>query len=322
MRLGIVGVRGLVGNTLLRVLEERRFPVSELIAAGSSPGTIPWKNEEIPIVTMKQLAERTPEMVFICAGTDISREWAWQLVKMGSIVIDNSSTWRLDERVPLVVPQVNPHALKNHRGLIANPNCSTIQLATVVAPLYRRFGLERVLVSTYQSVSGSGREALAQLDEELAGKTTPTRYYPFPIAGNLIPQCDQFDHLHYTREEWKIINETRKILEAPHLAISATAVRVPVRVGHCESVWVQLSIKARREEILNTLKEAAGIHLLPDHSYPMPLFVEGKDEVFVGRVRHDPTHPRAWWLWCVADNLRRGAATNAIEIAELLIRGV
>jgi len=328
MRIGVVGVTGLVGTTLLTVLEERKFPVSEIVGAASEASAdrhFAFRGEKHPVVSVEALLQREPDLVFFCAGAEESKFWIPQFVERKIWVIDNSSAWRMEEKVPLIVPEVNASLCQNYYGyLIANPNCSTIQLVCVLAPLHKKYHLEKVVVSTYQAVTGSGKKAVNQLFHERENLTPPESAYPYPIDLNCIPQCDVFVQNGYTREEWKIMMETRKILNLPLLNITATAVRVPVIGGHSESVWVAFEKHpASIEEIRSLLRQAPGVQVIDDpenNQYPMPLTVNGKDQVFVGRIRYDLFQPNAIHLWIVADNLRKGAATNAVQIAEWLVQ--
>ncbi len=329
-KVGIVGATGVVGRTILRVLEERSFPVAEmkLLASGRSEGTkLSFRGEEITVLETRRDNLRGMDLVFFAAGTDISSEFAPVAVEKGAVVIDKSNAFRMDPEVPLVVPEVNEEALAGHEGLIASPNCSTIQLVVAVAPLHRAAGLRTVIVSTYQSVSGAGAEALSELDEEsrasLEGRKHHRKVFTHPIAFNLIPAIDSFDDLGFTAEEMKLVRETRKILSHPTLAITATAVRVPVRVGHSEAVTVELETRVTPEQARRILAQAPGVVVADDPSrdlYPLPVAVEGKDEVYVGRIREGLVGERWLNLWVVADNLRKGAATNAVQIAEALAR--
>ncbi len=323
MRIGIVGVTGLVGRTFLSALPLYGWDRAEVYGAASAKSVgqrIPFRTGELVVESIESLLERELDIVFFSAGASISREWAPRFAEKGRWVIDNSSAWRLEPGVPLIIPEVNPHHLNGSR-LISNPNCSTIQLLVVLGPLERAFGLEQVLVSTYQAVTGTGQKAVAQLLAERQGQTVPEAPYPHLIDLNCIPQCDVFEEEGYTREEWKIVRESRKILDSPDLAISATAVRVPVLGGHSESVYLTLKKPASLEEVRAVLQEAPGVLLQDEPAervYPMPRYVEGQDQVYVGRIRRDPFRPRSFWLWIVADNLRKGAATNALQIARLL----
>jgi aspartate-semialdehyde dehydrogenase len=274
------------------------------------------------VESVEALLERPLDIVFFSAGAQVSRACAPRFAEKGAWVIDNSSAWRLEPGIPLIIPEVNPHHLNDSR-LIANPNCSTIQLLVALAPLDRAFGLERVTVATYQAVTGTGQKAVAQLMAERQGETPAELAYPHPIDLNCIPHCDVFEEEGYTREEWKIVRESRKILGRPDLAISATAVRVPVLGGHSEAVSVTLRTPASLIEVRKVLSEAPGLYIEDEpleKRYPMPRYAGGQDGVYVGRIRRDLSHERAFWLWIVADNLRKGAATNALQIAQLLTR--
>ncbi len=324
LRIGIVGVTGLVGRTFLQALPVYGFGEAEVYGAASPRSVgqrVPFREGELRVEPIESLLERPVEVVFVSAGAAVSREWAPRFVERGALVIDNSSAWRLEPDVPLVVPEVNLHHIGSSR-LIANPNCSTIQLVVVLAPLVRTFGVERVVVSTYQAVTGTGQKAVEQLLAEREGRSVANPAYPHPIDLNCLPQCDVFTEQGYTREEWKIIRESRKILDLPELAITATAVRVPVLGGHSESVNVTLARPASLEEVRSVLQEAPGVILQDEperHFYPMPRYVGGQNEVFVGRLRPDTSHPRGFNLWIVADNLRKGAATNALQIAQHVV---
>lgn len=325
MRIGIIGVTGLVGRTFLQALPFYGFGEAEVYGAASSHSIgkrIPFRTGELVVEPIEALLEKKLDFVFFSAGAAVSREWAPRFVERGIRVIDNSSAWRMEPAVPLIVPEVNPHAIGDAH-LIANPNCSTIQLVVVLAPLARAFGIERVIVSTYQAVTGTGQRAVDQLMAEREGRSPEKPAYPHPIDLNCLPQCDIFDAEGYTKEEWKIIRESRKILEMPELAITATAVRVPVLGGHSESVNIILGREVPLQDIRAVLSEAPGIILQDEperHFYPMPRFVGGQNEVFVGRLRRDTSHPRGINLWIVADNLRKGAATNALQIARHVAR--
>ena len=325
MNIGIVGVTGLVGRTFLSALPLYGFDRATVYGAASAKSVgqrIPFRDGELVVESIERLLERELDIVFFSAGAAVSREWAPRFAEKGAWVIDNSSAWRLEPGVPLIIPEVNPHHLNGSR-LIANPNCSTIQLLVALAPLERAFGLAQVLVSTYQAVTGTGQKAVAQLMAERQGEKVSEPAYPYPIDLNCLPQCDVFEEEGYTREEWKIVRESRKILDRPDLAISATAVRVPVLGGHSESVYVTLQKPASLEEVRHLLAEAPGVILQDEpasRTYPMPRYVGGQDQVYVGRLRRDPSNPRSFWLWIVADNLRKGAATNALQIAQLLLQ--
>lgn len=312
----VVGATGLVGETVLRVLEERAFPVGALRALGSarSAGTrVRFRGREHEVAEAGPEALRGADLVFFAATGELSRTLARAAVEAGALVIDKSSTWRLDPEVPLVVPEINAHALASQRGLVACPNCTTIGLVMALEPLRRAAGLVHVAVTTLQAASGAGREAL----EELAG--TPRGVFPRPLAGNVLPQCDRFLEAGTTAEEQKLRDETRKILGLPALALTSTCVRVPVAVGHSAAVLVETERVLAPEEALAALGAFPGVRVHTGDDYPTPLEVAGRDEVHVGRVRRDPTHARRLWLWCVLDNLRKGAATNAVQIAEALL---
>lgn len=321
MQVGIVGVTGLVGRTFLQALPLYGFDQAQVYGAASERSAgqrMPFRTGELVVEPIEKLLERKLEVVFFSAGAAVSRAWAPRFVQKGALVIDNSSAWRLEPEVPLVVPEVNPHTIGSAR-LIANPNCSTIQLVVLLAPLAKTFGLERVVVSTYQAVTGTGQKAVDRLLAEREGRFTGPSPYPHPIDLNCLPQCDVFEEEGYTKEEWKIIRESRKILELPDLAITATAVRVPVLGGHSESVNVVLGRQVSLDEVKSVLAQAPGLLIQDDPAislYPMPRYVGGQDGVFVGRIRRDTSHPRGFNFWVVADNLRKGAATNALQIAQ------
>ncbi len=322
MRLAVVGATGAVGRTMLQLLRERDFPAAELVlfASARSAGTV------IDGRTVQLLDESADldgfDIALFSAGATTSRTWAPKFAQRGAAVIDNSSAFRRDPEVPLVVSEVNPHALKGHNGLIANPNCSTMQLMVALAPIHRAVGIERLIVSTYQSVSGTGQKALAELDDQiragLAGDPPPQpNIYPDLIGFNVIGAAGSFpDGDDHTDEERKMMFETRKILEDEEIGIAVTCARVPVRVGHSESVNLQTREPITPEEVRELLGRAPGLIL---EDVPGPLRAEGRDEVFVGRIRRDESHPRALSMWVVSDNLRKGAATNAVQIAELLV---
>ncbi len=309
---------------MLKVLEERGFPVTELLpvaTAKSVGGTITFKGKEVVIIGMDEAIARRPDLALFSAGGGTSLEWAPRFAEVGCTVIDNSSAWRMEPDKQLVVPEVNGHLLTANDRIIANPNCSTIQLVVALAPLHTALGVERVVVSTYQAVTGTGMKAVQQLENERMG-IDGEMAYPFPIDRNVIPRCDVFTDNGYTKEEMKLVNETKKILD-PAIRVTATAVRVPVTGGHSESVNIQFAREFELEAVRDLLRTAPGVLLLDDpahDSYPMPIIAQGRDEVFVGRLRRDETQPRTLNLWIVADNLRKGAATNAVQIAESLVR--
>ena len=315
----------MVGRVMLQLLEERNFPIDELIPVASERSVgkkVQFKGKEIEIVSMSTAINAAPDIALFSAGGDTSKEFAPQFVEAGSVVIDNSSAWRMDERFKLVVPEVNGDVLDAKDRLIANPNCSTIQLVMAIAPLNRKYGIERMIISTYQSMTGTGVKAVEQYMGEKEGKEVEMAY-PYPIYQNCIPQCDVFEENDYTKEEMKLLRESRKILSEPELRVNATAVRVPVVGGHSESVNISFENDFDVEEVKEILRATPGVTVKDDPNnleYPMPLDAHQKDDVFVGRIRRDESAPKSLNLWIVSDNLRKGAATNAIQIAELLVQ--
>ncbi len=324
MKVAVVGATGLVGGVMLKVLEERRFPVDELlpVASAKSVGaTVRFGGKEVPVIGMEEAIARRPDIALFSAGGATSLEWAPRFAEVGCTVIDNSSAWRMMPDKKLIVPEINGHLLAPDDRIIANPNCSTIQLVMALAPLHRAYTARRVVVSTYQSVTGTGMKAVKQMDDERAGNAGE-KAYPFPIDRNVIPRCDVFLDNGYTKEEMKVVQETHKILD-PAIRVTCTAVRVPVTGGHSEAVNVEFARDFTLDEVRRLLREAPGVLLLDDPAkdeYPMPLLANGRDEVLVGRLRRDESQPNTLNLWVVADNLRKGAATNAVQIAELLVR--
>lgn len=323
MRVAVCGATGLVGGVMLKTLEERRFPVDELLAVASdrSAGkTVRFRGKEVPVITMEAAVLARPDLALFSAGGTTSLEWAPRFAGVGCTVIDNSSAWRMHPDKKLVVPEINGHVLTAADRIIANPNCSTIQMVMALAPLHRAWTVKRVVVSTYQSVTGTGQKAVAQMENERNGEQGEMAY-PFPIDRNVIPRCDVFAENGYTKEEMKLVNETKKILD-PAINVTATAVRVPVTGGHSEAVNVEFINEFDLEEARTLLRNAPGILLQDDPGadlYPMPMNANGRDEVLVGRLRRDGSQPRTLNMWVVADNLRKGAATNAVQIAELLV---
>ncbi|MBK6776957.1 MAG: aspartate-semialdehyde dehydrogenase [Flavobacteriales bacterium] len=323
MKVAVVGATGLVGGVMLKVLEERNFPVGELlpVASDKSEGmTVRFRGKDHKVVTMAQAIAAAPDLALFSAGGSTSLEWAPRFAEVGATVIDNSSAWRMHADKKLVVPEINGHLLTADDKIIANPNCSTIQMVLALAPLHKAYGVQRVVVSTYQSVTGTGMKAVQQMENERNGKEGE-RAYPFTIDRNVLPRCDVFTDNGYTKEEMKLVHETKKILD-PVIRVTATAVRVPVTGGHSESVNVEFSKEFDIDVVRQLLNEASGIILLDDPAkdeYPMPLIANGRDEVFVGRLRRDESQPCTLNMWIVADNLRKGAATNAVQIAELLV---
>ncbi|MCX6270694.1 MAG: aspartate-semialdehyde dehydrogenase [Bacteroidetes bacterium] len=324
MNVAIVGATGLVGGVMIKVLEERNFPVGRLIPVASERSVgkeVRFKDQSFSVIGLEEAVSLKPDVALFSAGGATSLAWAPRFAEAGTTVIDNSSAWRKEPGVPLVVPEVNAHILKKTDKIIANPNCSTIPLVVVLNTLHQRYILKRVVVSTYQSVTGSGMKGVKQLTEERAGKTSPL-FYPYPIDLNIIPQGGAFTENGYTLEEIKLMDESRKILGIPDLRITGTVVRVPVLGGHSESVNIELEKDFVLEEVCSMLAATPGVILQNDHSkqeYPMPLYAGGKDEVFVGRIRRDDSLPAGLNLWLVSDNLRKGAATNAVQIAGYLL---
>lgn len=319
MKVAVVGATGLVGREMLKVLDEFSFPVSEFIpvaSVASAGKKLAFRGKEYALYRMEEALAKKPDLALFSAGGSVSKEFAPKFVEIGCTVVDNSSAWRMEPGIALVVPEINLHTAK--RGaLIANPNCSTIQMVLALAPLHKAFSIKRVVVSTYQSVSGTGKNAVQQLRDERAGISGP-KVYPHTIDLNCIPQCDVFMENGYTKEEMKMLNETRKILGDESIQLTSTTVRVPVTGGHSESVNVEFNKPFEIAEVIRLLENSAGIVVMddPTHSvYPTPLFAQGKNEVFVGRIRRDSSIMNGLNLWIVADNLRKGAATNAVQIA-------
>jgi aspartate-semialdehyde dehydrogenase len=315
-----------VGRTFLKVLEEREFPVDELYlyASEKSEGTeLIFRGEKFKVRALnKETSFKGIDIALFSAGSSISKEYAPRFVKDGAVVIDNSSAWRLDPDVPLVVPEVNPEDVENHKGIIANPNCSTIQMVVALKPIYDAVGISAIVVATYQSVSGAGAKAIRELEEQTRawcrGEQMEVKNLPRRIAFNVIPQIDVFTENGYTKEEMKMVNETRKIMHDPNIKVSATTVRVPVFYGHSEAISVKLNRPLEPESAMELLRKAKGV-VLVEEGYPTPIDVAGRDEVFVGRIRKDLVFEPGLSMWVVADNIRKGAATNAVQIAELLI---
>ncbi|MEY4927417.1 MAG: hypothetical protein RI894_1853 [Bacteroidota bacterium] len=325
MKLAIVGVTGLVGTTLLRVLEERKFPITEFLAVASAKSvgkTIDFAGKSYPIIGLETAVEMRPDIAIFSAGGTVSLEWAERFAAAGTTVIDNSSAWRMNPSKKLVVSEVNADKLTPADKIIANPNCTTMQLLVAIAPLHRRYGIERLVVSTYQSITGTGVKAVTQYQQEKEGADDVDRVYPHQIFANVIPQCDSFTENGYTKEEMKVVNETRKILGDDSLRITCTAVRVPVWGGHSESVNITFREDYDINDVYALLRNTEGLTVQDDPAnsiYPMPLDAYGKDGVFVGRIRRDESAEKSLNLWVVADNLRKGAATNTVQIAEYLV---
>ncbi len=325
MKVAVVGATGLVGQIMLKVLEERGFPVTTLmpVASESSVGkTVRFRGTDHTVISLDQAVAEQPDIALFSAGGSVSKEWAPKFAAVGTTVIDNSSAWRMTEGVPLIVPEVNGHVLKPEDRIIANPNCSTIQMVVALNPLHKHFGIRRIIVSTYQAVTGTGMKAVKQYKDEVKGETPEAMVYPYPIFANCLPHCDVFMDNDYTREEMKLVHETRKIMGVADMPVTATAVRVPVLGGHSEAVNVELASDTNVKEIRDILSDAPGVKLYDDpatNKYPMPILAEGRDAVWVGRIRKDESRDRCFNLFIVADNLRKGAATNAVQIAEYLV---
>lgn len=324
MKVAIIGATGLVGSVLLKILKERKFPLTKLIlvASKSSIGKkINFNRKAYEIVSLDTALKLKPNIVLFSAGSDVSIEWAPKFKLIGSTVIDNSSAWRMDSSKKLIVPEINAHLLSKKDKIIANPNCSTIQLVIALSELHNKFNIKRLVISTYQSVTGTGVKAINQLESETIGKESE-KAYPYKIYKNAIPHCDIFEKNGYTKEEMKLVNETKKILSDDSISITATAVRIPVMGGHSEAVNVEFSNPFEVSDVLKILKNTSGVTIQDDVKqslYPMPLTSQGKDDVFVGRIRRDYSKENALNLWVVSDNLRKGAALNAVQIAEYLI---
>lgn len=328
MRVAVIGATGLVGRKMIEVLLERNFPVSQLIPAASESSAgkeILFKGEIVRVVTLKQALSLRPQIALFSAGASVSQEWAPKFAAAGCKVIDNSSFWRMDPSVKLIVPEVNGSILDANDMIIANPNCSTIQMVVALNMLHKKYTLKRIVVCTYQSVTGSGQRGIAQLGRERESKPQGSAVpaYKYPIDKNVIPQIDSFLENGYTKEEMKMTNETQKIFGNESIGVTATTVRVPVEGGHSESVNATFERSFNMEEVFETIRNSPGVILEDDTKnqvYPMPLFAYGRDEVFVGRVRKDFSAENGINLWIVADNLRKGAATNAVQIAEQLTK--
>jgi aspartate-semialdehyde dehydrogenase len=323
MRVAVVGATGMVGTVMLQVLREQAFPITELfpVASEKSIGsTLDFGGLIYPVIGLQEALDKQPDIAIFSAGGAISLEWAPKFAEVGTVVIDNSSAWRMDPTKKLIVPEINGHLLSLSDKIIANPNCSTIQLVMVLAPLHKKYAIKRVVISTYQSITGTGVKAVQQMENErngLAGEMA----YKYPIDKNCIPQCDDFMDNGYTKEEMKLSNETKKILD-PAIKLTATAVRVPVVGGHSEAVNIAFENDFDLAEVRKLLHDTPGVVLKDDtetFSYPMPKYAEGKDDVFVGRIRRDESQENTLNLWIVADNLRKGAATNAVQIAQLIV---
>ncbi len=323
MKIAIVGVTGLVGREILKVLEERNVPVAQLLPVASSKSVgknINFNKKHYKVISVEDAIGRKPDIAIFSAGTAVSLKWAPEFANVGTKVIDNSSAWRMDEKIPLIVPEINGTILVSDDNIIANPNCSTIQLVMALSPLHKKYSVKRLIISTYQAVSGSGIKAVNQLQDERAGKTA-TKAYPHKIDMNVIPHAGDFNNDGYTTEEMKLINETNKILQA-NISITATAVRVPVVFSHSEAVNIEFINDFNIAEVRRILGNMPGVVVvdLPEvNMYPMPILSVGKDDVLVGRIRRDNSLSNSLNMWIVADNIRKGAATNAVQIAQYLI---
>ena len=324
MKLAVVGATGMVGEVMLKVLAERGFPFTELIPVASERSVgkqVLCGERSYEVVGLETAVALQPDLALFSAGGDTSLAWAPKFADKGTVVIDNSSAWRMHPDKKLIIPEINADQLNADDKIIANPNCSTIQMLMALAPLKEKYGLERVVVSTYQSITGTGVKAVQQLENEFSGKKGEMAY-PYPIHKNALPHCDVFTENGYTKEEMKLVHETRKILDDDAIGVSATAIRIPVVGGHSESINVKLKNSFEVEEVRQLLNESDGVVVQDNpttNTYPMPIYAEGKDEVFVGRIRRDFSQKNTLNLWVVSDNLRKGAATNTIQIAEYLL---
>ena len=324
MKVAVVGATGMVGNIMLKVLAERNFPVTELLLVASERSVgkkIDYQGENYSVIGLKEAVELKPDIAIFSAGGGTSLEWAPKFAEVGTTVIDNSSAWRMNPNNKLIVPEINASELTKDDKIIANPNCSTIQLVMALAPLHKKYKIKRLVVSTYQSVTGTGVNAVKQLENEYKGIKGDMAYH-YPIHKNAIPHCDVFEDNGYTKEEMKLVREPQKILNDKTIAITATAVRIPVVGGHSESVNIEFENEFDIAEMRKLLNQTPGVTIqdnLDTNTYPMPIYAEGKNDVFVGRIRRDESQPNTVNMWIVSDNLRKGAATNAIQIAEYLI---
>ncbi len=324
MKIAVVGATGMVGQTMIKILEERNFPVTELIPAASERSVgkeITFKGKQVKVVSVMDAVKAKPVFAIFSAGGSTSKEWAPVFAENGIVVIDNSSTWRMYDEIPLVVPEINSHVIKKGDRIIANPNCSTTQMVMALAPLHRKYKIKRLVIATYQSVTGTGVKAVQQMMDERAGIEGPMAY-PYPIDMNCFPHGGSFQEDGYTTEEQKLVDETRKILEDPSIMVTATAVRIPVVGGHSEAVNVEFEKEFDIDEVRSLIAGFPGNVVQDDPSkneYPMPKYSHNKDQVFVGRIRRDFSREKSLNLWVVADNIRKGAATNAIQIAEYMV---
>ena len=326
MKVAVVGATGLVGGKMLQVLAERNFPLDELLVVASERSVgkkIEYRGKEYTVIGLEEAVKERPDIAIFSAGGGTSLEWAPRFAEVGTTVVDNSSAWRMDPSKKLVVPEINAHVLTRKDKIIANPNCSTIQMVLALAPLHRRYGIKRVVVSTYQSITGTGVRAIEQMMGERAGDKDVKMIYPYRIDMNMLPHIDSFLDNGYTKEEMKMVNETCKILEDDSVKVTATTVRVPTMGGHSESVNVEFANDFTLEDVRDELSKMPGVIVQDDvanNIYPMHLTAHDRDEVFVGRLRRDESQPNTLNMWIVADNLRKGAATNAVQIAEYLVK--
>lgn len=324
MKVAIVGATGLVGQVMLKVLEERQFPVTELIPVASAKSigkSVIFNNREYKVIGIQDAINSNPNIALFSAGGSTSLEWAPKFAEAGITVIDNSSAWRMDHTKQLIVPEINAKKLTANDKIIANPNCSTIQMVMALAPLHKAYKIKRIVVSTYQSISGTGVKAVKQLENEAAGIKGEMAYH-YPIHENAIPHCDVFEENGYTKEEMKLVRETQKILDDRTIAVTATAVRIPTAGGHSEAVNVEFESDFNLSEVRQLLNDTDGVVVQDNvdvNVYPMPIYAHNKDDVFVGRIRRDGSQPNTLNLWIVSDNLRKGAATNTVQIAEYLV---
>lgn len=339
MKVAVVGATGMVGRNMLKMLKERNFPVSELIPVASersSGGKVEFNGVEYVICTPAQAIEKRPAIALFSAGSGVSAQWAPKFAEIGCYVVDNSACWRMDPTKKLVIPEINGDVIERGDYIIANPNCSTIQMLVAIADLHKKFTIKRIVVSTYQCITGTGKKAVDQMSAEREGRNVTTHAYPYQIDLNLLPHIDIFMDNGYTKEEMKMVNETHKIMRDDTIRVSPTTIRVPVLGGHAESINLEFEKPFEMEQIFETLRNTRGVVVQDEVKlengeqpsaigsterlpYPMPLYTKDRDEVFVGRIRRDPTLQNGINLWCVADNLRKGAATNTVQIAELLI---
>jgi aspartate-semialdehyde dehydrogenase len=323
MKIAVVGATGMVGRTMMKVLEERNFPVTELIPAASEKSVgkeVFFKGKAVKVVSVQDAVDAKPDFAIFSAGATTSREWAPVFAKNGTVVVDNSSYWRMDKNVPLIVPEINSHAIKKGDRIIANPNCSTIQMVMALAPLHQKYKIKRLVVATYQSVTGTGVKAVAQMENERAG-IKGEMAYAHPIDKNCFPHGGSFQPDGYTTEEQKLLDETRKILEDQTIQVTATVVRIPVVGGHSEAVNIEFEKDFKIEDVISLIGNFPGVVVYDNPSenkYPMPIHAHNKDEVFVGRIRRDLSKEKCLNIWVVSDNIRKGAATNAVQIAEYM----